>query len=84
MVAAAQVAWHTGEQGKGRVSYGRSLVVDPWGRVKVALPGVREVEKEGRKEMVMEADAVGALGLVDIDLGEWESVRERMPLVRRT
>lgn len=85
VVAAAQVAWHTGEQGKGRVSYGRSLVVDPWGRVKVALPGVREVEKEGgRKEMVMEADAVGALGLVDIDLGEWESVRERMPLVRRT
>ncbi|KAJ4417294.1 Carbon-nitrogen hydrolase [Gnomoniopsis sp. IMI 355080] len=78
VVAAAQVAWHTGEQGKD------GLVVDPWGRVKVALPGVREVEKEGRKEMVMEAEAVGALGLVDIDLGEWEGVRERMPLVRRT
>lgn len=84
MVAAAQVAWHTGEQGKGRVSYGRSLVVDPWGRIKVALPGVREVEKDGWKEVVMESDAVGALGLVDIDLGEWEGVRERMPLVRRT
>lgn len=84
VVAAAQVGWHTGRQGEGRVSYGRSLVVDPWGRVKVALPGVREVEREGRKEMVMEAEAVGALGLVDIDLGEWEGVRARMPLVRRT
>lgn len=84
VVAAAQVGWHTGEEGKGRVSYGRSLVVDPWGRVKVALPGVREVEREGRVDMVMEAAAVGALGLVDIDLGEWEGVRERMPLVRRT
>lgn len=82
VVAAAQVGWHTGQQGKGRVSYGRSLVVDPWGRVVVALPGVREVPGGG--EMVMEEGAVGALGLVDIDLEVWEGVRARMPLVRRT
>lgn len=79
VVAAAQVGWHTGEQGKGRVSYGRSMVVDPWGRVKVALPCVKEVQNE----LVMEDDAVGALGLVDVDLEEWGGVRERMPLVRR-
>lgn len=88
IVAAAQVGWHGGEAGRGRVSYGRSLVVDPWGRVKVALPGVREVDEEGggggAKKMVMEEGAIGALGLVDIDLGEWEGVRARMPLVRRT
>lgn len=97
VVAAAQVGWHHRAGGAGaggpggRVSYGRSMVVDPWGRVRVVLPGVREVEVagagggggEGSKEMVMEDGAVGALGLVDVDLEEWERVRERMPLVRR-
>lgn len=88
MVAAAQVGWHSGEQGKGRVSYGRSMVVDPWGRVKVALPCVREEEEQGGGDsggtrLMMEEGAVGALGLVDVDLGEWERVRERLPLVRR-
>lgn len=85
VVAAAQVGWHGGEVGTGRVSYGRSLVVDPWGRVKVALPGVREMDKEGGgKEMVMEEGAIGALGLVDVDLAQWQDARERMPLARRT
>lgn len=84
VVAAAQVGWHSGEEGKGRVSYGRSMVVDPWGRVKVALPCVREAtDSQGETRLVTEEDAVGALGLVDIDLGEWERVRERLPLVRR-
>lgn len=84
VVAAAQVGWHSGEQGKGRVSYGRSMVVDPWGRIKLALPCVREVDdSQGESRMVVEGDAVGALGLVDIDLGEWERARERLPLVRR-
>ncbi|KAF3766087.1 carbon-nitrogen hydrolase [Cryphonectria parasitica EP155] len=81
VVAAAQVGWHSGEQGRGRVSYGRSMVVDPWGRVKLALPCVKEEEKTG---MVMEQDAIGALGLVNIDLAEWEGVRQRMPLIRRS
>lgn len=79
VVAAAQVGWHSGKPGAGRVSYGGSMVVDPWGRVKCALPAVEE--RDG--EMSVPDGAVGALGLVDIDLGVWESVRERMPLVRR-
>lgn len=80
VVAAAQVGWHSGAPGKGRVSYGGSTVVDPWGRVRCALPAV----VEGRDgQMTVPEGAVGALGLVDIDLGLWESVRERMPLVRR-
>lgn len=90
VVAAAQAGWHRrggdGDGDGGRASYGRSMVVDPWGRVRVALPGVREVEGGGGgggKGLVVEEGAVGALGLVDIDLGEWEGVRERMPLVRR-
>lgn len=80
VVAAAQVGWHSGAPGTGRVSYGGSMVVDPWGRVKCALPAVVE-ERDGG--MSVPEGAVGALGLVDIDLGVWESVRERMPLVRR-
>lgn len=80
VVAAAQAGWHSGVPGKGRVSYGGSTVVDPWGRVRCALPAV--VEGPGG-EMSVPEGAVGALGLVDIDLGLWESVRERMPLVRR-
>lgn len=91
VVAAAQVGWHSGKEGTGRVSYGRSMVVDPWGRVKVALPCVKEVSvvndsdsQDGTTtKMVMEEGAVGALGLLDIDLGEWDRVRERLPLVRR-
>lgn len=80
VVAAAQVGWHSGTPGAGRVSYGGSMVVDPWGRVKCALPAVVE-ERDGG--MSVPEGAVGALGLVDIDLGVWDSVRERMPLVRR-
>lgn len=84
VIAAAQVGWHSGEQGKGRVSYGRSMAIDPWGKVKVALPCVKEVESGDKTEMVMEPDAMGALGLVDIDLDLWAGVRERMPLLRRS
>lgn len=87
VVAAAQAGWHSGREGEGRASYGRSMVVDPWGRVRVVLPGVREAgggDGGQQAAMRMEAGAVGALGLVEVDLGEWERVRERMPLVRRT
>lgn len=55
------------------------MVVDPWGKVRCALPAVEET---GEGPSVPDG-AAGALGLVDIDLGLWESVRERMPLVRR-
>lgn len=76
VVAAAQVGRH--DAGAARVSYGRSTVVDPWGRVVLALKGVRDDGEEA------EDGAVGQLGIVDIDLDEWERVREQMPLVRRT
>ncbi|KAI4860619.1 carbon-nitrogen hydrolase [Hypoxylon rubiginosum] len=79
VVAAAQVGLHNpGTPSSARVSYGRSMVVDPWGRVVVSLKGVTEDGKGA------EDGAVGELGVVDIDLGEWERVREQMPLVRRT
>ncbi|POS74679.1 carbon-nitrogen hydrolase [Diaporthe helianthi] len=80
VIAAAQVGWHSGRTGTGRISYGGSMVVDPWGRVRCALPAVEETGEEGP---FVPHGAVGALGLVDIDLGLWASVRERMPLVRR-
>lgn len=85
VVAAAQVGRHG--EGARRVSYGRSMVVDPWGRVVVELKGVRDVSSAssgGQEVLEAEDGAVGDMGLVDIDLGEWEQVRQKMPLVRRT
>ncbi|KAH7021250.1 carbon-nitrogen hydrolase [Microdochium trichocladiopsis] len=44
VVAAAQVGRHHAfEEGGKRVSYGHSMVVDPWGRVVVELKGVEDV-----------------------------------------
>lgn len=77
VIAAAQVGLHNPGLSP-RVSYGRSMVVDPWGRVLVSLKGVRDDGKDA------EEGAVGELGVVEIDLGEWERVRRNMPLVRRT
>lgn len=73
VVAAAQVGQHN----ERRTSYGHSMAVDPWGRVVCRLGGVGE-------DGTVEDGAAGALGLVDVDLDEWERVRRRMPLVRRT
>ncbi|KAK1672445.1 carbon-nitrogen hydrolase [Colletotrichum godetiae] len=73
VVAAAQVGAHNPK----RSSYGHSMVVDPWGRVKLELGGV---DAEGRAE----EGAEGAIGFVDVDLDEWAKVREGMPLARRT
>ncbi|KAI0843371.1 carbon-nitrogen hydrolase [Hypoxylon sp. FL0890] len=77
VIASAQVGLHNPSLSP-RVSYGRSMVVDPWGRVLLALKGVRDDGKDA------EEGAVGELGVVEIDLGEWERVRRNMPLVRRT
>lgn len=66
VVAAAQVGRHN----EKRVSYGNSMVVDPWGKVVLCLEG-----GEAAKE---------SLGFVEIDLGFVEKVRTEMPLVRRT
>lgn len=73
VIAAAQVGPHN----EKRTSYGHSMVIDPWGRVVCRLGGVG-------KDGAVEDGVVGALGLVDVDLDEWEGVRKRMPLVRRT
>ncbi|KAL1889205.1 Carbon-nitrogen hydrolase [Sporothrix stenoceras] len=83
VIAAAQVGRHN----EKRVSYGRSLAVDPWGKVLCQLGGVVGGDDEdatGPDVGNAEYGAEGQLGLVDIDLSVWESVRERLPLVRRT
>ena len=65
MVAAAQVGSHN----EKRTSYGHSMVVDPWGKVIVDLPG------EGTDPEI---------AVVDIDLEYQEKIKNSMPLLRRT
>ncbi|KAI0541409.1 carbon-nitrogen hydrolase [Xylaria digitata] len=96
VIAAAQVGAHNvdatpppsssedGDKKKPRVSYGHSMVVDPWGRVLLEMKGVRPDWDGQDSENAVEDGAVGELGVVEIDLEEWERVREKMPLVRRT
>ncbi|KAI1125751.1 carbon-nitrogen hydrolase [Nemania abortiva] len=88
VIAAAQAGAHNKGAAtpgkKPRVSYGHSMVVDPWGRVVLEMKGVRPDWDGERSEDAVEEGAVGELGVVDIDLGEWERVREKMPLIRRT
>lgn len=73
VVAAAQVGRHNDK----RASYGRSLVVDPWGEVRLRLGGTRNDEGEA------EDGAVEEIGFVDMDMALWETVRREMPLKRR-
>ncbi|KAI1198645.1 carbon-nitrogen hydrolase [Nemania serpens] len=96
VIAAAQVGAHNVHVGgpslssdgaakkKPRVSYGHGMVVDPWGRVILEMKGVRPDWDGENAEDAVEDGAVGELGVVDIDLAEWERVREKMPLIRRT
>jgi predicted amidohydrolase len=65
VIAAAQVGSHN----EKRKSYGHSMVVDPWGKVILDLPG----EGTGPE-----------IGIVDINLDYWEEVKRGMPLLRRT
>ncbi|KAL7799677.1 carbon-nitrogen hydrolase [Trichoderma ceciliae] len=74
VVAAAQVGRHN----EKRASYGRSMVVDPWGKVLLCLKGVADADGNA------EDGAVEEVGFVDIDLDELERVRREMPLQRRT
>ncbi|KAI1741013.1 carbon-nitrogen hydrolase [Xylaria scruposa] len=91
VIAAAQAGAHnidayssSSEKKKPRVSYGHSMVVDPWGRVILKMKGVRPDWDGEDSGDAVEPGAVGELGIVDIDLEEWERVREKMPLIRRT
>ncbi|KAI2622838.1 carbon-nitrogen hydrolase [Xylaria nigripes] len=91
VIAAAQVGAHNVSSSssapsdrKPRVSYGHGMVIDPWGRVMLKMKGVRADWDGENTGDAVEEGAVGELGIVDIDLGEWESVREKMPLIRRT
>ena len=68
MVAAAQCGVHNAR----RVSYGHSMVVDPWGDVLVELGGVEDWAGEP------------LLGVAEIDLEKLLKVRREMPLLRRT
>ncbi|KAI2611247.1 carbon-nitrogen hydrolase [Hypoxylon fragiforme] len=85
VIASAQVGLHNPGRSP-RLSYGRSMVVDPWGKVVCVLKGVRETGGGGEEKVEVEVEdgAVGQLGIVDVDLGQWERIRAQMPLVRRT
>lgn len=74
IVAAAQVGRHN----EKRASYGRSMVVDPWGKILVCLKGVSDADGTA------EDGAVEEVGFADIDLDELERIRREMPLQRRT
>lgn len=62
-------AAQVGSHNEKRTSYGHSMVVDPWGKVLLDMTG------EGTEPEI---------GLVDIDLGFKEKIKEQMPLLRRT
>lgn len=65
VIAAAQVGRHN----EKRLSYGHSMIVDPWGKVLVELGG-ESTEPE--------------IGVADIDLDVREKIVQGMPLLRRT
>ena len=70
VVAAAQVGNHN----EKRVSYGHSLIVDPWGQVVAQGSGVEAWEQGGRQPELV----VG-----DVDLERLGKVRKEMPLKPR-
>ncbi|PGH12347.1 hypothetical protein AJ80_06757 [Polytolypa hystricis UAMH7299] len=67
VIAAAQAGPHN----EKRVSYGHSMIVNPWGEVVASLGG-----GVGWKEP--------EVAVAEVDLGMLERVRREMPLVRRT
>ena len=64
VIAAAQVGPHN----EKRVSYGHSMIVDPWGKVVTEAGGVDEWKDEPE------------IRVGDVDLGGLEKVRREMPL----
>ncbi|KOS20682.1 putative hydrolase nit2 [Escovopsis weberi] len=72
VVAAAQAGRHN----EARVSYGRSMVVDPWGRVVLEL-------SKGSSAVLSQDQQQDEIGFVDIDIDKLDRVRKEMPLLRR-
>ncbi|KAL9098797.1 MAG: hypothetical protein Q9163_005605 [Psora crenata] len=70
VIAAAQVGRHGGN----RISYGHSMVVDPWGKILAEAGGVEDWEAKGK-----EAELITA----EVDLGMLEKTRREMPLAPR-
>jgi deaminated glutathione amidase len=65
VIAAAQVGAHN----EKRVSYGHSMIVDPWGKILAELAG------EGQEPEI---------AVADIDLEYREKIHREIPLLRRT
>ncbi|KAG6005313.1 hypothetical protein E4U21_000228 [Claviceps maximensis] len=91
VVASAQVGRHN----EKRASYGRSLVVDPWGEVRARLGGAVGARKGGSADeghdddedddvVAAENGMMEEIGFVDLDMELVERVRREMPLRRRS
>lgn len=81
VVAAAQCGRHN----EKRVSYGHSMIIDPWGRILAELGGVDEDGMvEGKGAGGVEGASEPLIAVAEIDLGYLEKVRREMPLLRRT
>jgi deaminated glutathione amidase len=65
VIAAAQAGPHN----EKRISYGHSLIVNPWGEVVAIVDGGHEKPQ---------------IATANIDLGMVEKIRREMPLLRRT
>lgn len=65
VVAAAQIGQHN----EKRVTYGHSMIIDPWGKI------VAHIEEE---------DEVPRVAFAEVDLELVEKVRREVPLLRRT
>lgn len=70
VVAAAQVGRH----GAKRISYGHSMIVDPWGKILAEAGGLEDWEALGEKPEIVCAD---------FDLVMLERVRRDVPLAPR-
>ena len=67
VVAAAQVGAHNDK----RISYGHSMIVDPWGKAVCELGGVDNWDEQEKEPMI---------GVAEVDLELLEKVRREMPL----